>query len=440
MKPKSYLREASMEFITYLQERLSEQLPAIMAEYEGEITASNLSEIEVAVKHMTYEFGNEVIQQVLEAQEPRYPADDQPCPQCGETAKYQRRRQGMTITLHGRVYYRRGYYVCAHCGRGHYPLDERLGIQPGQMSQEVINVAALLGAQDAFGTSRDVLARTTLLELSPNRIRKACQWVGETVARREQVQHTRNQSLDHRLAQKRAPAPKRLYGSMDGFMTLFDDGWHEMKAGAWWTVDEHTHAQDIHYYVDSVEAERFADLVWATGDMLNAPHAEELVLVTDAADWIERIIATHFPHATHIIDWYHACEYLTPVAQTACKDAAQREVWLTQARTWLWDGRLDDVIQTCKQCRQAQLKPDDDPASVAMRYFTNHRHQMDYPTYRAQGYQIGSGTMESGCKQIGLERLKISGARWSHDGARLVAKARAAYLSGHWDAVCALVA
>ena len=35
------------------------------------------------------------------------------------------------------------------------------------MSQEVINVAALLGAQDAFGTSSDVLARTTLLELSP---------------------------------------------------------------------------------------------------------------------------------------------------------------------------------------------------------------------------------------------------------------------------------
>ena len=52
---------------------------------------------------------------------------------------------------------------------------------------------------------------------------------------------------------------------MDGFMTLFDDGWHEMKAGAWWTVDERTHAQDIHYYVDRVEAERFADLVWATG-------------------------------------------------------------------------------------------------------------------------------------------------------------------------------
>ena len=183
------------------------------------------------------------------------------------------------------------------------------------MSQEVIKVAALLGAQDAFGTSSEILARTTLLELSPNSIRKACQEVGERVANREQEQQDRNENLDHRLVQKRAPAPRRLYGSMDGFMSLFDDGWHEMKAGAWWTVDEQAHAQNIQYDVDTVEAERFADLVWATGDMLNAANAEQLVFVTDGAEWIERIITTHFPQATHIIDWYHACEYLAPVAR-----------------------------------------------------------------------------------------------------------------------------
>ena len=152
-----------MEFIPYLQQRLSAQLPTIIAEYTEEIRASDLSEIEVTVKHMTHELGNDVIQQVLEAHEPRYPADEHVCPHCGAMAKYQRRRQGMSITLHGRVYYRRSYYVCRQCGQGHYPLDERLGIEPGQMSREVIKVAALLGAQDAFGTSRDVLARTTLL-------------------------------------------------------------------------------------------------------------------------------------------------------------------------------------------------------------------------------------------------------------------------------------
>ena len=45
------------------------------------------------------------------------------------------------------------------------------------------------------------------------------------------------------------------------------------------------------------------------------------------------------------------------------------------------------------------------------------------------GLQIGSGSMESGCKQIALERLKIAGAQWSVDGPRKLAKARAAFLS-----------
>jgi site-specific DNA-adenine methylase len=45
-------------------------------------------------------------------------------------------------------------------------------------------------------------------------------------------------------------------------------------------------------------------------------------------------------------------------------------------------------------------------------YFTNNRQRMNYPEYRAKRYQIGSGTIESGCKQIGMQRLKVPGAKW----------------------------
>ena len=425
-----------MEFITHLQERLTGFLGEVIEGYEGEINATSLAELEVAVKQMEQEFGKLVIEKMLEAQEPAYASLEERCPYCGGEAEYQRWREGTVITLQGRVRYRRRYYLCSECGQGHYPVDEELGIKPGQMSEEVVKEAALLGVQDAFGTARDVLRRLTGLELSANSIRKATQIVGERVVEREEAQVALSEEMEHQLAQRRAPAPKRLYGSMDGFMTLFKDGWHEMKAGAWWTVDERGRAQNIQYYVDTVAAEHFSDLVWATGDRLNAAQAEELVFITDGADWIRRIIAEHYPQAVHIIDIYHASGYLETVAQAAIKNEARRDAWLKQARTALWEGRIDEVIGLCEQYRQAQLKPEDDPAYAAVRYFTNHRHQMDYPSYRAQGYQIGSGTMESGCKQIGLARLKIAGVRWSKAGARLVAKARAAYLSGRWDEVC----
>ena len=67
-------------------------------------------------------------------------------------------------------------------------------------------------------------------------------------------------------------------------------------------------------------------------------------------------------------------------------------------------------------------------------YFENNRHRTDYPTYRRNGWDIGSGPTEAGCKIIG-ERLKGSGMRWVEDGAVTVASLRALYVSGGkvWD-------
>jgi hypothetical protein len=140
----------------------------------------------------------------------------------------------MVITLQGRLYYRRAYYLCETCGKGHYPLDERLGIEAGQMSREVVKLAALCGVQDAFEAGSDLLARTTLVELSPNSIRKASQIIGERVLHDEAQAQARSQDLAAQLEHRRNPAPPvRLYGSMDGFYVPLEDGYHEMKAGVW---------------------------------------------------------------------------------------------------------------------------------------------------------------------------------------------------------------
>jgi hypothetical protein len=54
---------------------------------------------------------------------------------------------------------------------------------------------------------------------------------------------------------------------------------------------------------------------------------------------------------------------------------------------------------------------------------------MKYAQYRKKGYVIGSGTVESACKQIATARLKIAGARWTLQGVVATAKARAAWLT-----------
>lgn len=426
-----------MEFTTFLKEKLSAYLPEVIAAYEGDIRAESLTAMEKGLKAAMQEVGGEALGHWLAAQTPTYPADAVRCPYCGEQAPYVRWREATSLTLLGRVTYRRPYYECAHCHRGHCPLDDDLGIVPGQMSEEVQQVAGLLGANLSFARSSDLLARVGQLALSPNSIRKATQHMGQRVQRQEAAQAAESQDLDAQRQHRRATdKPYRLYGSLDGFMVHLEGEWHEMKAGSWWQVETDQRAANITYYTDWQPAAEFKALTWATGFQRLADQAEEVIFVADGADWIWRIVQEHFPRAVQIVDWYHALSYVQAVAQAAFSNEAARQNWFLEQQTALWHGQRAKVFHACRSC--TALAPQ--AVKRALTFFTHQRTRMRYDRYRLAGYQIGSGTMESGCKQLGQGRLTIAGAQWGERGARLVAKARAAYLSGQWDVLCARVA
>lgn len=417
-----------MEFTTYVQAGLLSALNALIADYRGTVEAESLSQMELQVQALSQAVGQATLTGWLGRQAPKYAADSVRCA-CGGEAHFERRREAVTLTLQGRVTYRRAYYRCA-CGRGCCPLDERLGIVPGQMSRQLVQVATVLGVTDAFGSSAAVLAQLTGVTLSPNSLRAACRQTGEQVVAHEQSLLARSQDLSRQLVQRRTgPRPKRLYGSLDGFQGPFLDGWHEVKTGVWWTVDARNRTSWRRYYVDTALAEPFADLVWARGFEVGAQQADELIFVADGASWIWNIVERHFPNAVQIVDFYHASSYLAPVARDAFGDGTpEAQDWLHTYTRLLHEGRLGTVVAACKHLAERA------PQAVASlrHYFAVNRTRLRYARFRALGYQIGSGTMESGCKQLGAERLKIAGARWTREGARLLAKARAAVLSADW--------
>ncbi len=364
-----------MEFITRLQEALIETIGEMIGEHQGDLKAESLSAMEQAVQQMNQVVGNAVMRQWLEAQDEKYPADRRAW-ECGEQAVYVRRREGMSITLQGRVYYRRAYYLCPACGQGHYPVDEQLGIRPGEMSEQVIKQAALLGIQAAFGTARETLKMLTLLELSHSSLQKASLMMGDRALAREATLMERSQDFDHQLQQRRQQEkPARLYGSLDGFMVPLDDGWHEMKAGTWWTTTQRRDgtlaAQNIRCYVDLLPADAFADLVWATGFEQQADQAHELIFVADGARWIWDIVERLFPHAIQIVDWSHACRYLTLVAQATLALEREQVAWRETMTTALWQGQVDIVIAACQALIRSERA--DDPARQAVTYYTNNQ-------------------------------------------------------------------
>lgn len=97
----------------------------------------------------------------------------------------------------------------------------------------------------------------------------------------------------------------------------------------------------------------------------------------------------------------------------------------------MWEGQIEALIHDCQLLGAIPLATQ--AVHNAVTYFTNNQKHMDYARFRQLGYFIGSGTVESGGKQIAGLRLKRAGARWTETGAIATAKARAAWLSGSWD-------
>lgn len=410
----------------------------------------SLSEMERGIRQMLLKLGQFLLGAWLALQEEPYPAATRGCPHCDAEAEYQFRREASLLTLVGVVLYKRAYYLCAECRQGHYPLDERLGLRPRELSAELESLTAMTGVQLPFEQSSRLFEALTLISVSDHSVAKAAQAMGSEVEKLEAEWVIQSQDEEWLQEQERlAERPRRLYGALDAAKVHIrgeeEHPWRDMKVGTWFTTtatppqdpdDEwDIKATEIDYYCDIREAQQFGSLLWATGCQHQAQLAQELIFLGDGAEWIWNLVEEHYPEATQIVDWFHATEYIAPVANGAFADQDQRQTWIRQVRTDLWEGNLDAVIAAFDGL--IEHKQAGEAAKKAVTYFTNNRHRMNYAEYRAKGYQIGSGTVESGCKQIVTQRLKVAGAIWDLDNCIKTAKARAALLSNQWSAITA---
>jgi hypothetical protein len=49
------------------------------------------------------------------------------------------------------------------------------------------------------------------------------------------------------------------------------------------------------------------------------------------------------------IYWYHACEYLAPIATVLFSEVSEKKEWLQKIKTWLWQGKIKKIIQECQK-------------------------------------------------------------------------------------------
>jgi hypothetical protein len=432
-----------MNFSTKAKAEIAEILAKEIGKHIEAEEISNAEELENGLREMLKEIGQETYRKVLENEDQKL-GNRIECA-CGAKAKRISKRGAKVMTVFGYVSYWRSYYGCAQCGKKQHRVDERWGIRPGEVSSVLGKLLAIVGVDIAFERARRTIQEFLLVEVSDNTIRKQTQLRGEKQAKIEEKWIC--DSLNEKWLQKREreirDEPKRRYGSMDGVQVPVGEEWRELKIISWYQVaevygQERHKAQEIHYHSEIASVQDFGPLVWATGLRHRVDKAKELIFVCDGAAWIWKLVERYYPDAIQIIDWYHACEYFTPIADAVFSQETERKNWLQKVKDYLWEGNVEKVIKACQTFTQHGLAAE--AAQRAITYFTNNAHRMKYADYRAKGYWIGSGTVESACKQIAAARLKIAGARWTLSGANATAKARAAWLSDGegFNSLCSL--
>lgn len=454
-----------MEFSTETLKPIAEQFAKIIRQALEQEPEQKIRNLETDMRKSLQEIGRQALGQVL-SQEDEAVEKTRVC-QCGGQMQYQRRREAHLLSVFGWVDYRRSYYAGCHCKKGYAPLDKRFGLQPGQVTAGLAELLALSGVELGFEHSGRFLERFLLFRVSENTVRKETECFGKLQSKfelQEKEQYQDGMYLQERLRQAKPPVT-RVYGAMDGAHVRIEqrhkkdetesetddnkEKWCEMKVGCWYEVEPVPSAQqqkrhrkktavgeqplrtrNMAYFCEIEKAEKFGELLWTQGCQRQADLAREVVFVCDGAKWIWRLVDHYYPHATQIVDWFHAQERLNKVANEAFSGETAT-IWLEKARTRLWEGDPEFVIRACQKLATRSKE-----AKAAVTYFRNNTARMAYDQFRAQGYMIGSGPVESSCKQIVTHRLKQSGAQWHVAGATQTAKARAVWLSRNWESLC----
>jgi len=161
------------------------------------------------------------------------------------------------------------------------------------------------------------------------------------------------------------------------------------------------------------------------------------VWIADGARWIWDWVETHHPEATQILDFYHVAEKLHEICHSSLLDQNQQTQWVEAAKQKLLDDQVDAVILDLKSL---PIKgPEKSQRDRLVNFFSIHRKRMLYGLFIKRGLLIGSGPIEAAHRSIIQKRLKLTGQRWTTNGAQAVLNIRTAAFSGKWETVQKLI-
>jgi hypothetical protein len=398
-----------------------------------------VQELEVLLRTAIFKPANAVVGYLLQAAADRIDTAYQARP--GE--QYKGRESIEIDGIFGSFTLVRDYYYHPGKKQGHHPADAGLGIE-GSSTPALARLVCLEAADEpGFEKAEQHLAETGGIKISGRQIQRMVQRVGADAQKW--------QERPAQLGQCDAPI---MYVSADGTGVPMrqeelagrrgkqpDGGAKTRQAylGCVFTqhrVDEQAHPVrdwESTTYVSSFQSiDDFGPCLRQEALRRGMGSVGQVVLLIDGAAGLANMGKKNFKDSVQIVDFYHALEHAGLVLD-ALRGKGHPERKSQQHR---WAKRLlkDKVEGLIKETRSLCAdQPNAQAVEEQLGYFVDNVQRMQYGTFRAKGYFIGSGVVEAGCKTVIGARCKQSGMFWSESGAQNILALRCIHSSRRLD-------
>ena len=160
--------------------------------------------------------------------------------------------------------------------------------------------------------------------------------------------------------------------------------------------------------------------------------AKEKLVLGDGIAWIWNLKADRWPDARELLDFWHGGEHLWNLGR-ACngRDQAKAKPWVEKRLHGLRHGQEQSVLKEISQLKGSRSQAGKE-VTKEKKYFAGHAQRMNYQEIADRGWPIGSGPVESSCRQD-QRRFKGPGQSWTQQGFRNLSALDQARRNNHWD-------
>jgi hypothetical protein len=390
------------------------------------------------------------------------PAAIEDCPVrirlAGEEYKRRPKHPNKIGTLFGLIQLNRYWYESLEAGEpGISPLEMQLGIEAGLATPALTERIGLQAVDHTQAHVLEWLEQDHGTKWSTTSLRTLLASLSSGLsAFRQPAQEKKILKLLRKAEKSRGPHNPVLVVGRDGIMLPMREGGHQEGSTATISVLDRRGKRLGTVYLGQMPKSGQGILSDQLTSLLNGVLAKwngcplRYVYVTDAGfhpqEYYETVLKRmadqrrpgRFVPWEWIVDFWHACSYLTKLREALFGDLAAGWKWFKRMRHWLRHRKhgITHVLRSASQ--HWNLVEDPDAARIKQYwegylYLRKYARRMAYSRYHSQGKPIGSGVTEAACKTVFTQRLKQSGMTWTVEGGQVIVDLRVLKLSGVWQ-------